>query len=53
MLYAVLRFLDKDGNGQLDPIERVALHQGLANPAKFLKEQKLRNPHLRKVLASH
>jgi hypothetical protein len=51
MLYAVLRYLDRDGNGQLDPVERVALHQGLGNPEAFLAEQKAFNPHLRRVLA--
>jgi len=52
MLYAVLRHLDKDGNGQLDPLERVALHQGLGNPEAFLAEHKAFNPHLRRVLAA-
>jgi hypothetical protein len=51
MLYAVLRHLDKDGNGQLDPLERVALHKGLGNPEAFLAEHKAFNPHLRRVLA--
>ena len=51
MLYAVLRHLDKDGNGQLDPLERVALHQGLGDPEAFLAEHRAFNPHLRRVLA--
>jgi hypothetical protein len=52
MLYAVLRHLDRDGNGQLDPLERLALHKGLGAPAAFLAEHRQHNPHLRRVLAS-
>jgi hypothetical protein len=52
MLYAVLRHLDTNGNGQLDPNERLALHAGLAKPAEFLAAQKFSNPHLRALLAN-
>lgn len=50
-LYAVLRHLDRDGNGQLDPLERFELKQGLVNPEAFLAEQREFNPHLQRVLA--
>jgi len=50
-MYAVLRHLDRDGNGQLDPLERFELKQGLVNPEAFLAEQREYNPHLRAVLA--
>ena len=52
MLYAVLRHLDKDENGQIDPLERAALHKGLSNPAAFLAEQRATNPFLRRILAA-
>ena len=39
-LYALLRNLDRDGNGQLDPMERHALHKGLGNPEAFLAEDR-------------
>ena len=51
MLYAVLRHLDQDGNGRLDPDERAALRRGLAKPAAFLAEHRASNPHLKRVLA--
>lgn len=50
-LYAVLRHLDRDGNGQLDPLERFELKQGLVNPEAFLAEQREFNPHLQRVIA--
>ena len=52
MLYAVLRYLDRDENGQLDPLERAALHQGLSRPEVFLAEQRKQNPFLRRLLAA-
>jgi hypothetical protein len=52
MLYAVLRHLDTNENGQLDPHERHALYDGLSSPKAFLEAQKFANPHLRALLAS-
>lgn len=52
MLYAVLRFLDRSENGQLDPSERDALRRGLNEPQKFLAEQREHNSWLAEALAS-
>ncbi len=51
MLYAVLRYLDKDSNGQLDPLERIALHAGLKHPAEFLAEHRTLNPYFPRTIA--
>jgi hypothetical protein len=52
MCYAVLRYIDSNDNGVLDPNERDRLRKGLVDPQAFLAEQKARNPRLRKLLAS-
>ncbi|MCP4678809.1 MAG: hypothetical protein GY854_25645 [Deltaproteobacteria bacterium] len=52
MLYAVLRHIDSNSNGKLDPHERDQLHRGLQDPEAFLADQKVRNPLLSDVLAN-
>jgi len=51
ILYAVLRHLDKDGNGQLDAMERQALRKGLGSPQSFMEEHRKSNPHIQRLLA--
>ena len=51
MLYAVLRHLDTNDNGCIDPNERARLRDGLDNAATFLADQKSTNPLLKKLIA--
>jgi hypothetical protein len=51
-LYAVLRHIDTNDNGVLDPNEKARLRQGLDDPESFLAEQQATNPRLRKLLVS-
>ncbi len=50
MLYAVLRYIDNNDNGKLDPHEKEQLQTGLKDPKDFLADQKVNNPLLREVL---
>jgi hypothetical protein len=52
MLYAVLRYLDQNDNGQLDAVERDQLRRGLGNPAGFMDEQRHSNPLLIQVIGA-
>jgi hypothetical protein len=51
MLYAVLRYLDKNNNHVLDADERLRLNKALDNLSAFMKMQRIENPYLQEVLA--
>lgn len=50
MLYAVLRYLDKNNNHVLDVEERLRLDKALDNLTGFMQMQKIENPYLQEVL---
>ncbi|MCP4606007.1 MAG: hypothetical protein GY847_36755 [Proteobacteria bacterium] len=52
MLYAVLRHIDRNDNGKLDPHEKEQLQKALKEPKNFLADQKVNNPLLKELLAN-